>query len=386
MCQGRGAGESAPMSGTPPNQPSSRWSATRAALESGIRQGWHAGAQVSASVDGQSFELAIGEASPGIPLTPDSVGLWLSSCKPLTAVALARLVESGRLSWDDPAMGWIPEFAGGGKESITLRHILTHTGGFRGADRCDPARTWEDSVAFACASELEKDWVIGQTGGYHANGSWFILGEILQRVTGSSFNEWMASEVFTPLGIEAAWFGVGPSARSGIGDRWVAMERTGNAGRSRDPVLNDPLVASRCRPGSGLRGSARELRRFYEGLLHPPPGWLASAAVADLVRPHRHGVFDRTFMAVIDFGLGFILNSDRPGERPAPYGYGPHASPRTFGHSGNQSSCAFADPERDLAVAWLCTGMPGEPAHQQRQRELNAAIYEDLETLGPSAS
>lgn len=296
----------------------------------------------------------------------------------MTAVALARLVDSGRLDWDEPVVSRIPEFGGGGKESITLRHILTHTCGFRRADRCDPALTWEESVAFSCASELEAGWVIGETGGYHANGSWFILGEILQRVSGRPFQDWMTSEVFTPLGLGAAWFGVQPSARSGIGDRWITMERTGEAGRSLDPVLNDPVVVSRCRPGSGLRGSARVLRRFYEGLLRPPVGWLTPATLADLVSPQRHGVFDRTFMAVIDFGLGFILNSDQPGQRPAPYGYGPHASPRAFGHSGNQSSCAFADPDPDLAVAWLCTGMPGELIHQQRQRELNAAIYQDL--------
>ena len=374
------------MSGAIHDPGESRWPETSRILESGIRQGWHSGAQLSASVEGQTFELTLGEASPGIPLTPDSVGPWLSACKPMTAVALARLVESGKLDWDETVISRIPEFGGGGKESITLRHILTHTGGFRGADRCDPSRTWEESVAYSCASELETAWVIGETGGYHANGSWFILGEIVQRASGRPFHDWMSSEVFTPLGIQDAWFGVGPSTRSGIGDRWITMERTGNAGRSRDPVLNDPLVASRCRPGSGLRASARALRRFYEGLLQPPAGWLSSSTVANLTRPHRYGVFDRTFMAVIDFGLGFILNSDRPGQRPAPYGYGPHAVPRTFGHSGNQSSCAFADPERDLAVAWLCTAMPGEPAHQQRQREINAAIYQDLGLLLPSAS
>ncbi len=367
-------------------RPTSDWPETRRVLESGIREGWHAGAQLSASIGGQAFELAVGESSPGIPLHPDSIGPWLSACKPMTAVALARLVESGQLHWDDPVMSWIPEFAGGGKESITLRHILKHTGGFRAADRCDPTHSWEDSVACACASELERGWVIGETGGYHANGSWFILGEIVQRATGRSFQDWMSSEVFTPLAIEDAWFGVGPAARSGIGDRWVTLERTGNGVRSPDPVLNDPWVVTRCRPGSGLRAPARVLRRFYEGLLHPPAGWLTSSTLADLIRPHRVGTYDRTFLAVIDFGLGFILNSDRPGERPAPYGYGPHAGPRTFGHSGNQSSCAFADPDRDLAVAWLCTGMPGEPAHQQRQREINAAIYQDLGLLLPPAS
>lgn len=359
-------------------EPESRWAATRRVLESSARNGWHGGAQLSVSLAGSRFDLAVGEATQGVPLTNHSIGPWLSACKPLTSVIVARLVAAGRLRWDDLVTSWIPEFAGGGKEAITLHHILTHTGGFRGADHCDPARPWEECVAFACASELESDWIVGETGGYHANGSWFILGEVIQRATGRSFNECMTSEVFQPIGADSAWYGIGPSVRSEIGDRWIVLERTGSAGRSRDPVLNDPVVVSRCRPGSGLRTSAGVLCRFYESLLHPAPGWISPEMRAGMIRPHRSGVFDRTFMAVIDLGLGFILNSDKPGQRPAPYGYGPHAGPRAFGHSGNQSSCAFADPDHDLAVAWLCTGMPGEPAHQRRQRELNAAIYQDL--------
>lgn len=89
-------------------------------------------------------------------------------------------------------------------------------------------------------------------------------------------------------------------------------------------------------------------------------------------------MFDHTFKHVMDWGLGFILDSKQYGSDTVPYGYGDHASPRTFGHSGAQSACAFADPEHDLAVAWLCNGLPGEARHQLRQRAINNAIYEDL--------
>jgi CubicO group peptidase (beta-lactamase class C family) len=60
------------------------------------------------------------------------------------------------------------------------------------------------------------------------------------------------------------------------------------------------------------------------------------------------------------------------------YGFGPHASADTFGHSGNQSSCAYADPKHGLVVAWTCNGMPGEAKHQARASAINRAIYEDL--------
>jgi CubicO group peptidase (beta-lactamase class C family) len=96
----------------------------------------------------------------------------------------------------------------------------------------------------------------------------------------------------------------------------------------------------------------------------------------------RVGVFDDTFRHPLDWGFGFHIDSNRYGKETTPYGYGRFCSDTTFGHSGSQSSCAFADPENDLVVAWVCNGMPGEIRHQRRARELNSAIYQDL-GLGP---
>lgn len=105
-----------------------------------------------------------------------------------------------------------------------------------------------------------------------------------------------------------------------------------------------------------------------------------------MVRRQRSGVMDRTFGAVVDFGLGFVLNTPSVQGRPMPYGYGPHASLEAFGHSGSQCSCAFADPVHGLSVAWWFDGMPGEPVHQARQRDVNAAVYRDLGRNGAVGS
>lgn len=95
-------------------------------------------------------------------------------------------------------------------------------------------------------------------------------------------------------------------------------------------------------------------------------------------RPHRVGLFDETFLHKMNFGYGFIVNSNRYGVETVPYGYGRHASEGTYGHSGAQSSCAFADPENGLVAAWVTNGTPGERPHQKRHREINNAIYEYL--------
>ena len=136
------------------------------------------------------------------------------------------------------------------------------------------------------------------------------------------------------------------------------------------------------RPGGSGRGPVRQLGRFYEMLLAEGVRGgvriLSPQTVEALTAGHRIGMFDETFRHVIDWGLGFILASNRYGPDTLPYGYGPYCSRRTFGHSGYQSSTAFCDPERDLVVAWAANGTPGEPRHQARLVALNAAIYEDL--------
>jgi len=79
----------------------------------------------------------------------------------------------------------------------------------------------------------------------------------------------------------------------------------------------------------------------------------------------------------MDWGLGLMLSSYRKADN-APYGFGRYASRSAFGHGGNQSSIGFCDPENELVVAWVANGMPGEKAHQQRNRAINEAIYQDL--------
>ena len=102
-----------------------------ALLEQGRADGWHDGAQCYVSWHGDVLlDVAVGESQPGRPLRTDDVMLWYSSGKPLTAVAVLQLWEQGRLGLDDRIAEYVDGW-GGGKERCTLRHVLTHTGGFR---------------------------------------------------------------------------------------------------------------------------------------------------------------------------------------------------------------------------------------------------------------
>src|SRR4051794_3153346 len=105
-------------------------------IEQGEAAGLHIGAQLSVSRAGETvFEGAWGVARPGVSMTTDTLMPWLSATKIITAIAVAREWERGEFDLDERVSDHIPAFAVGGKEAITIRHLLTHTGGFRSADR-----------------------------------------------------------------------------------------------------------------------------------------------------------------------------------------------------------------------------------------------------------
>lgn len=351
-------------------------------LEQGITQRIHSGVQLYVSRDGQVVaDMAIGEASPGVPLSRDAIMMWLSAGKPITAVALAQLWERGLFDLDEPVRQYIPEFAQNGKDEITIRQVLTHTAGFRWADYM-PAMSWEQILERICAAGLEPNWTPGRHAGYHAFTSWYILGEILQRLTGRQFDPLVRDEILTPLGMSDVRFRVTPEDLEMLGTRLVPGHST-NGARPRYFPIDSMGTAATVVPGASARGPANQLGAFYEMLLRhgrtaTGQQLIAPQTVEALTARHRAGMFDQTFKQVIDWGLGFIINSSIYGAPIVPYGYGPHASPRTFGHGGSRSTSAFADPEIGLTVVIIYHGMPDEDRHSQRVHAAAAAIYEDL--------
>jgi CubicO group peptidase (beta-lactamase class C family) len=359
----------------------------RRALEEGLDEGVHLGAQLCVWLAGETVaDASLGENRPGEPLRPDHLMLWLSSTKPVAAVAVAQLWERGLLELDDPVARHLPEFAAHGKEGITLRHLLTHTAGIRMLDTGWPAASWDEIVARIAASKPEPRWVPGRKAGYHLASSWFILGEVVHRLSGRPFDRYVREEIFLPLGMADCWIGL-PAERYRAyaqEDRIGLLYNTEGAPPRPHSWTSEPRLEG-IHPGGNGYGPMRELVRFYRMLLgrgssSDPDGRrvLSPQAVEALTARHRVGMVDQTFRHELDWGLGFILDSKRYGLETVPYGYGRLCSPRTFGHSGYRSSTAFADPEAGLAVALVMNGTPSEEAHERRIRAVLDAIYLDL--------
>lgn len=324
---------------------------------------------------------AFGWVRPGEPMSRDHLMVWLSMGKPIAAVATVMLWERGAWLLDDPVARYVPEFGRGGKEGVTLRHLLTHTAGIRMIDLGWPERSWEEILAEICARPLEPGWVPGRRAGYHLTSSWFVLGELIRRVDGRPYERFVREEIFEPLGAADCWMGMPSDQWSRYGPRLAPMFSLEH-GSWRSLGMEAELKVTRASPGGNGWGPLAQLERIYRMLARlgelDGKRLLAPQTVEAMTARHRVGYEDRTFRTKLDWGLGVILNSAHYGAPRIPYGYGPHASLRTWGHSGAMSSVALVDPEAELIVLIAFNGLPGDEPHRLRMERLLAALYEDL--------
>ncbi len=316
----------------------------------------------------------------------DTLLPWFSCTKPFTAVAIAQLWERGHLDLDDPVATHLLEFGAHGKSAVTIRHVLTHTGGFRTVR--PPADLWrlesDELVARICASPLEPGWVPGARAGYHAVTGFDVLGEVVRRVDGRAFADYVHEEILEPLDMGDSWMSLTEARYAAYGARMAVMYDTGAHRPEPVPVrgMDSWRGFRRPSPSGGGVGPLGDLVKLFEMFLgegeREGERVLRPETVAAMTTRHRTGMRDETFGMVIDWGLGLMCNSWSYRSAPARYGYGDHASGAAFGHGGQQSSVAFADPVYGLVVALGCNGRPGEVANHERTQSVITALYEEL--------
>ena len=316
----------------------------------------------------------------------DTLLPWFSCTKACTAIAVAQLWERGKLGLDEPVAAHVAEFGAAGKEAVTIRHVLTHTGGFRSvAPPVDEWRLeWDELLARICASPLEAGWVPGHRAGYHAVTGFHVLGELVQRVDGRTFADYVSEEILEPLDMGDSWMALTEARYATYGERMGVMYDVTSGRGSPTPVrgMDSWRGFRRASPSGGGVGPMADLVKVFEMLRdggeREGERVLRPETVAALTARQRVGMRDETFGMVIDWGLGLMVNSWQYRSAPASYGYGDDAGADAFGHGGQQSSVAFADPANGLAVALCCNGRPGEPANHRRTQPVLTALYEDL--------
>ena len=348
-------------------------------LEACRAKGWHDCAQVYVSRHGETLlDVALGESRPGRPLRTDDVMLWYSSGKPLTVVALLQLWEQDRLDLDDLVAKYLDGW-GHGRERCTLRHVLTHTGGFpMPGDRVfDADVTWEESVAATIAAPTLFE--PGTAAAYHPASGWRVLGAVIEAIDGRRIDRYLREEVLDPAGMGDCALGIPVERQRELGERLVPVMWSGHRLPKRDDdgnlymaeyridrIHNEPWHVAKVEPGGGMRGPARELGRFYESLLGYGTRLLDPHTAETMRAVHRWGVKDRTFGTTFPWGLGVQVDFTGGTTR------------RAFGHSGMASSRGLADPECGLVMVVVTNGLAGVMENEARMRDATDAVYTAL--------
>jgi CubicO group peptidase (beta-lactamase class C family) len=356
-----------------------------ALFELHLELGYHPGAQLAVYRDGVLVvELAGGEAESGRVLTACAPMLLFSATKPITAACIHLLVERGLVGYDTTVASIWPRFGEGGKEDVTVRHVLTHQGGFPQLPHdfdWDLVTDWEYVTGQTAA--IPAAWRPGTAVGYHPITYGWALGEVLRRVDGRMPREFMRDEIFEPLGIaDVISLGLEPGETAQRVPVFAMSEETRHdpEGVTRSTskiteVFNIEAMALAQAPAVNAYGSARALARFYASLLPTAPGamLLRPETVEEASRVHSETVCDRTQDVPKRYGLGFYLS----GLEGDPFDY--HQGPGVFGHAGQQSSVGYADPRYGLAVAYITNGLQSPAIVTRRMSEMAAALREACE-------
>ena len=143
-----------------------------------------------------------------VPATPATLYEIASVSKQFVATAIMLLVEEGKLTLDDPISSYFAD-APAIWQPITLRHLLTHTGGIVRDGLADywltPAAMHLDydyPQMYAIIAGRELDFVTGEKSSY-SNSGYFLLGMIIEQISGQTLNDFLTARIFAPLGMHA---------------------------------------------------------------------------------------------------------------------------------------------------------------------------------------
>lgn len=285
---------------------------------------------------------------------PEPVFLLASLSKPMTAAAVMSLVDQGRLSLDDRVVKFFPDFTGDGRETITIRNLLTHTAGLPDMLSNDEMLRQEHATLADYRDGALKAPLKFPPGTRYSYASMGILlsAEIAQKITGKPIADIVEECVFKPLGMNHTGFGLRGRDNAATVPSQAAPAMTEEGKKSwADWNWNSSYWRNLGAPWGGALGSAADVNRFYREFLD------------------RRG----TIMAPAN-ELLMITNQSPPGVKPSGLGFDlpPSAGatatgPRTFGHNGSTGTYSWADPGTGTICVILTTlyeaAVHPHPAH-----------------------
>jgi CubicO group peptidase (beta-lactamase class C family) len=230
---------------------------------------------------GEETVAGFGVTSVEHPLEVDGDTLFQigSITKTFTGTAVMRLVEDGRVDLDAPVRTYLPELRladEGVAARVTMRHLLTHTGGWVG-DYFDDLGMGDDALARMVERlvELPQEAPLGEMWTYN-NAGFYIAGRVVEVVTGRPFEHALGELVLEPLGLERSFF----FADDVLTHRFAV-------GHDRERKVARPWGIGRAAAAAGgLVSSVRELLRYARFHLGDGDGVLRRETLAAMRKPH----------------------------------------------------------------------------------------------------
>ena len=232
------------------------------------------------------------------PVTDETRFLIGSISKSFTALAIMQLVEAGKVELDAPVSRYLPLFEERPAGDITIRQLLSHTSGFstlQGNSAPEESETGSDAIARRTAwyAQQAPDYPPGTRWDY-SNANYLILGRVIEAASGVRYAEYIASNIFEPLGMEHSYVSgsgkEGPLAQGHV--PWFGSMRAVDAER---PGLGSA-------PQGGIVSTAGDIGRYLRMMLNGKDDLLSAAGKAQMLEPASD--------ASPGYGLGWMLNGE----------------------------------------------------------------------------
>lgn len=283
----------------------------------------------------------------GLARTADARFLLGSITKPICVTALMALFDRGEFRLDDPLQKFLPAFTGEGRETITLRQLLTHVSGL--PDQLpanNELRKQHAGLAVFVEQALRTPLSFAPGTQYQYSSMAILLAcHLAERLTGRSILDLVNETVLKPLGMQHSVLGLGSLQLSDVvpcQTERAAPESGAGDPSAKDWDWNSPHWRRLGAPWGGLHASAADVARFLDEFLHRR-GAVVTPDTADLMtRNHNPPVLPPR-------GLGFNVSAAAGS---------PGCSEQTFGHTGSTGTLAWADP----ATETLCVVLTSLPA------------------------
>ncbi len=285
---------------------------------------------------------------------PETRFCVFSATKPIVASATWMLIGHQLLDVSKPVAHYIPEFATNGKEIVTVEQVLLHTAGFPNA-AMDPVEGADSVLRVKYFTEWELEWEPGSRFEYHALAAHWVLAELIERLSGIDFRDFVERNITQPLGLPRV-LGIEQEDQDNIA-KGVPLG-TEPTGPEVDTLkFNDPAVRAAGVPGGGALMTAATMAGYYQALLHNPNDMWDRAVLDDVLTNIRCTFPDPLMNVAANRSIGLVIAGD-DGLHQFRYAmFGQGNSPRAFGHSGAHCQVAWADPETGISFAFLKNGL-----------------------------